>query len=64
MIEKPMLIGNHHDSSARDVIEECAGCSEEIYFGESCLDFGGDYPHAECITQYVKSHSTEKVAGE
>ncbi|MBS9806592.1 hypothetical protein [Bacillus toyonensis] len=53
MIANPITYGNHHDSSARD-------------FGESYLDFGGDYLHAEtdCITQYVMSHSTEKVAGE
>ncbi|PEO30877.1 hypothetical protein [Bacillus toyonensis] len=66
MIENGMLIGNAHDSSARDFIELCCGCEGEIYYGESCLDFGGDYLHADtnCITQYVKSHSTEKVAGE
>lgn len=66
MIENPITYGNHHDSSARDFIEECEGCNGEIYFGESYLDFGGDYLHAEteCITQYVMSHSTEKVAGE
>lgn len=66
MIENGMLIGNAQDSSARDSIELCCGCEREIYFGEICLDFGGDYLHAEteCITQYVKSHSTEKVAGE
>ncbi|WP_179139783.1 hypothetical protein [Bacillus sp. CDB3] len=43
MIENPMLIGNHHDSSTRDFIEECAGCNGEIYFGESFLDFDGNY---------------------
>ncbi|PEP56256.1 hypothetical protein [Bacillus pseudomycoides] len=66
MIENPLLNGNHHDSSARDFIEECVGCFGEIYFGESCLDFDGDYLHTEteCIKQYVESHSTKKVAGE
>ncbi|MBD5797055.1 hypothetical protein BHU24_17795 [Bacillus pseudomycoides] len=66
MIENPITYGNHHDSSARDFIETCSGCDGEIYFGESCLDFDGDYLHAEteCITQYVKSHSIAKVAGE
>ncbi|MDR4328313.1 hypothetical protein [Bacillus pseudomycoides] len=66
MIENPLLNGNHHDSSARDFIEECAGCFGEIYYGESCLDFDGDYLHAEteCIKQYVESHSTKKVMGE
>ncbi|PDZ06294.1 hypothetical protein CON03_08545 [Bacillus cereus] len=66
MIENPITYGNHHDSSARDFIEECAGCNGEIYFGESCLDFDGDYLHTEteCIKQYVESRSTEKVAGE
>lgn len=66
MIENPMLIGNHHDSSAKDFIEYCCGCEGEIYYGESCLDFDGDYLHAEteCIKQYVESRSIEKVAGE
>lgn len=66
MIENPILTGNHHDSSARDFIEYCEGCQGEIYYGESCLDFDGDYLHAEteCIKQYVESRSTEKVAGE
>ncbi|EJV74458.1 hypothetical protein [Bacillus cereus] len=66
MVENSMLIGNHHDLSARDFIEYCCGCEGEIYYGESYLDFDGTYLHAEteCITQYVKSHSTEKVAGE
>ncbi|RAN79492.1 hypothetical protein [Bacillus sp. SRB_331] len=66
MIENGMLMGNHHDSSARDFIETCYGCNGEIYFGESCLDFDGDYLHneTECIKQYVESHSTKKVAGE
>ncbi|MBD5797282.1 hypothetical protein BHU24_11290 [Bacillus pseudomycoides] len=66
MIENPVVNGNYHDSSARDFIEECAGCNGEIYFGESCLDFDGDYLHAEteCIKQYVESHSTKKVMGE
>ncbi|MGQ3739170.1 hypothetical protein [Bacillus sp. FDAARGOS_1420] len=47
MIENGMLIGNRQDSSARDFIELCCGCEGEIYFGESCLDFGGNYLHAE-----------------
>ncbi|PEV68836.1 hypothetical protein [Bacillus thuringiensis] len=66
MIENGMLIGNAHDSSARDFIELCCDCEGEIYYGESCLDFGVGYLHeeTECITKYVKSHSTEKVAGE
>ncbi|MEN1938942.1 hypothetical protein AAIE21_26315 [Paenibacillus sp. 102] len=66
MIENPLLNSNHQDSSARDFMEECAGCSGEIYYGEICLDFDGDYLHAEteCIKQYVESHSTKKVAGE
>ncbi|MED1012182.1 hypothetical protein CN544_28820 [Bacillus toyonensis] len=66
MVENPMLNGNHHDSSARDFIEYCGGCQGEIYYGESCLDFDGDYLHTEteCIKQYVESRSTEKVAGE
>ncbi|MDZ4452842.1 hypothetical protein ORM34_18335 [Bacillus cereus] len=66
MIENPIIYGNHHDSSARDFIEYCEGCQGEIYYGESCLDFDGDYLHTEteCIKQYVESRSTEKVAGE
>lgn len=66
MVGNPMLIGNHHDSSARDFIEYCCGCEGEIYYGESFLDFDGDYLHVEteCIKQYVESRSIEKVAGE
>lgn len=38
MVENPITYGNYHDSSARDFIEECAGCNGEIYFGESKSD--------------------------
>ncbi|EJP84059.1 hypothetical protein IC3_05000 [Bacillus cereus VD142] len=34
MIENPMLMGNHHDSSANDFMDYCQGCGGEIYYGE------------------------------
>ncbi|MFF2885088.1 hypothetical protein [Bacillus toyonensis] len=66
MIENPMLIGNHHDSSANDSIGNCEGCSQEIFLGEEYLDFDGDYIHnsTECVEEYVVDHSVMKVAGE
>ncbi|MGG1339917.1 hypothetical protein ABE244_04855 [Bacillus toyonensis] len=66
MIENGMLIGNHHDSSARDFMDYCKGCSREIYYSEGYLDFDGDPIHteSECIKQYVEEHSIKKVAGE
>ncbi|PFP97658.1 hypothetical protein COK06_13015 [Bacillus cereus] len=66
MIENPMLIGNHHDSTVKDFMDYCKGCSGEIYFGEGYLDCNGDFIHAEadCIRKYVEDHSIKKVAGE
>ncbi|MEH7219436.1 hypothetical protein V7107_19085 [Bacillus toyonensis] len=66
MIENPIIIGNPHDSIAIDVMEHCQSCGKEIYFGEEYRDMDGDSIHDEidCITTYVKSHSTKKIAGE
>ncbi|HDR7790336.1 hypothetical protein JOY40_25985 [Bacillus tropicus] len=66
MIENPMVIGNHQDSSVRDFMDYCQGCGGEIYYGEGYLDCNGDPIHAEadCIKQFVKERSIEKVAGE
>lgn len=53
-------------SAKRDFMDYCAGCNGEIYYGEGYLDFDGDPIHteSECISQYVKDHSMQKVAGE
>ncbi|PEE32392.1 hypothetical protein CN271_26275 [Bacillus cereus] len=66
MIENAMLIGNHQDSSFNNVMDYCQSCGKEIYFGEEYRDMDGDSIHDEidCITTYVKSHSTKKIAGE
>ena len=68
-IENPMVLDanwRHLEHPEPKVIDQCAGCQEEIYEGQDIFEFaeGSVHDNSECCKQYVGSISICKVAGE
>jgi hypothetical protein len=69
-IENPMVIDSLWKEKEPKVIDECAGCQEDIYLGEDVYEFEdfGEivliHQKSECCMKYVSEMSFCKVAGE
>jgi hypothetical protein len=70
-IENPMVIDRIWRKKELKVIDECAGCWEDIYEGEDVYEFVNTFGEKalihqkdECCLQYIAGLSTCKIAGE
>lgn len=59
-----MVLGNCHDSVAKDFIDYCDDCNGEIYFGMTYYKFEGSLICEECASGFLERHAIRVVAGE
>ena len=63
MIENPMVLPNSVlDPKEPTVIGTCEGCNEDVLDYEEAIEFDNDvllHDEFDCITDYVRRHSTE-----